>query len=221
MDLSRRPSFYGLSLLVGALLVAGAGVVHPRLAGDGAAQLGVIAATPAWRAIHWTLLFGVTLVLAGLIGGLLQRHAANAGAVPARPGAFLTAFGYGALAVNILFMTGAGGALADAYTRSDLGLTATRAVFVFDMLHPFGLAAARVGAFAIGLGTYLFGWAVVSGGVLPRWLGWAGVGAGAAGAVLALVVNETAPQVLGGVALATVWQVLVAVALVRERPAAA
>ena len=219
MDRIRRPSFYVLSLLIGSLLVGVAGLVHPKLAGDGAAQLGTIAATSAWRTIHWALLFGFVLVVTGLMG-VLERHVANAGATPARAGAFLSVFGYGALMVNVLFMTGAGWTLAQTYAQADHGLTSTRAVFLYDMVHPFGLAAMRVGAFAIGVATYAFGWAVRNGGVYPRWLGHAGIGAGLAGMGAALLFGESSPNVLAGVALATVWQLATAVALLVERPAA-
>lgn len=218
MDRIRRPSVYALALLIGSLLVGVAGILHPKLAGDGAAQLGAIAASSAWRSIHWSFLFGFVLVITGLMG-VLGRHVTNPGAMPARAAAFLAVVGYGSLAILVLFMMGAGGALAQAYTRSDAGLTATHAVFLFDMLHPFGLAAARIGAFAIGIATYAFGWAVRNGGVYPKWLGYFGIGAGLAGIMAALVFSESSPNVLAGVAAATAWQFTMAVAMLVERPA--
>ena len=54
---------YPLCLLVGALLAVVAGVLHPDLTGDGAAQLATIAQCAAWRAIHWTFLFSFPLAL--------------------------------------------------------------------------------------------------------------------------------------------------------------
>lgn len=210
-----RPSFYGLALLAGTLLLAGAALRHPVLEGDGAAQLGLIAATPAWRTIHLTLLLGIALVVAGL-SGVAGRHVAGAGEQPARAALVLAVLGYGALAANVAFMTGAGTALAGAYARGDSGITATQAVFVFDMLHPFGLVAQRFGAFVIGLSTYALGWAVVNVRLFPRWLGWVGVAAGAVGALVTLGWNENARQVLAGVVLATVWQAALAVLLLRE-----
>ncbi len=219
MSTTFRPSFSGLALLGGALLLAAAGVSHPVLTGDGAAQLALIAATPAWRMVHLTLLLGIALVVAGL-SGVAGRHVAGPGGQPARAALVLAVLGYGALAVNVAFMTGAGAALADAYARSDPGLTATQAVFVFDMLHPFGLVVQRFGALVVGLSTCALGWAAVTGEVFPRWLGWVGVAAGTLGAVTALGSNENARQVLAGVVLATVWQAALAVLLLRAgRPA--
>ncbi|MGH9258516.1 MAG: hypothetical protein ACRD08_01265, partial [Acidimicrobiales bacterium] len=201
-----RPSFGGLALLGGTLLLAAAGLFHPVLVGDGAAQLGLIAATPAWRTIHLMLLLGIALVVAGL-SGVAGRHVTGTGEQPARAALVLAVLGYGALAANVAFMTGAGTALASAYARGDSGITATQAVFVFDMLHPVGLVAQRFGAFVVGLSTSALGWAVVNVRVFPRTLGWVGVASGVIGVLAALGWNENARQVLAGVVLATVWQV--------------
>src|SRR5438309_7751465 len=69
---------YPLCLLVGALLAVVAGVLHPDLAGDGAAQLTTIAQCAGWHAIHWTFLFGFPLALTGLVG-FARMHAATPG----------------------------------------------------------------------------------------------------------------------------------------------
>ena len=45
MIVTRRPLFYGLCLLLGTLLFGIAGLKHPLLVGDGAAQLAMIAKT--------------------------------------------------------------------------------------------------------------------------------------------------------------------------------
>src|SRR2546427_11561153 len=74
-----RPVIYPLCLLVGSLLTVVAGVLHPDLRGDGAAQLAAIAQCQAWRAIHFAFLFGFTLSLTGLVG-LAGKHVGTAGA---------------------------------------------------------------------------------------------------------------------------------------------
>lgn len=207
-----RPWFHGLTLLAGAAMVAIAGSCHPMLTGDGATQLGVIAAMPAWRTIHWVIGFGYVLVLAGLTG-VWSRLAATPGATAARSGMFLSLFGYLTDLVGVMFMLGAASTLADAYRAGDPGLAATHAVFVFDMLHPAARAALRIGAFAVSLGLYGFGWGIIGGGALPRWLGWLGVGGGVAGAVIAVGGAATSTYVIAGVALATVWQLAAGVTL--------
>jgi hypothetical protein len=205
-----RPWFYALTLLAGSLTVAIAGVQHPILVGDGADHLNLIAATGGWRAIHWAFAAGYVAVVAGL-AGLGARHAATAGERAARIGAFTATFGYAISLVGILFMLGAGAALADAYVRAEPGLASTHTVFTYDMLHPSAQAAIRVGAAAVSLGLYAFGWGAVRGGVLPRWLGFAGVGSGVVGVAAAVMAAPDSAALVAGVALATVWQAVTAV----------
>src|SRR6058998_3535964 len=154
-----------------------------------AAQLTMIAEKSSWRLIHWALLFGLAFMYAGLVGVGL-RHTETAGATPARAGALIGAFAFSVWSLNILFMVGAGAQLAHAYTAADTGLTGTHAVFVYDMLHPTGLAAERLATFMLGLVAYMFGWAIRNGGVWPRWLAWAAWGVALANAAVALVFDE-------------------------------
>jgi hypothetical protein len=215
MSHDARPWFYALTLLAGSLTVGIAGVRHPTLVGDGADQLGLIAATSAWRTIHWAFAAGYVAVVAGL-AGLAARHTATPGERAARIGALTAAFGYAVSLMGVLFMLGAAAALADAYVRGAPGLSGTHAVFAYDMLHPTAQAAIRVGAAAVSLGLYAFGWAAVRGAVLPRWLGLAGVGSGVAGVAAAVVAAPDSAALVAGVALATVWQVVAAVVVLKS-----
>jgi hypothetical protein len=212
----RRPTFYGLCLLVGSLLFAIAGLMHPLLTGDGAAQLATIAATPSWRAIHWSLLFGFPLMYAGLVGVSL-RHGETPGSVPARAGILLAAFGFGVWTLNVLFMVGAGWHLARAYAAADTGLAGTHAVFVYDMLHPAGLAAERLATFTIGLVAYVFGWAVLNGRVYPRWLGWAAFAVAVVNGAVAVAFDEFSPNLFYAQGLFVTWLVALAVVMLAER----
>jgi hypothetical protein len=200
----RRSPFYPLCLLVGAVLFGVAGLLHPVLRGDGAAQLTTIAATHGWHAIHWSLLFGLPLMLVGL-AGFAERHSESPGASPARAGLVLATFAFGAWALNILFMAGAAQSLAVTYAAAEPGLTSTHAVFLYDMLHPFGLAAERLATFALGLSFYLFGWAAWNGRVLPRWLAWGAFGTGAVCLVVPLAVAETSVVLFYAQAVAVIW----------------
>lgn len=222
MAAPRRLSFYALCLLAGSLLVILGGIRHPMLVGDGAAQLEIIAGTAAWHAAHWSFLFGFALVVAGL-AGVASRLAGTPGEQAARAGICVAVFGYGIAAIGVAFMVGAGSALAGAYTQADLGLTGTRAIFIYDMLHPFAMGTIRAGAFAISLSLYAFGWSVATGGAHPRALGALGVAMGVAGVIAAFALPVTSPYVVIGTALATVWQLVMAVVmLMGERaPAAA
>lgn len=218
MVVTRRPVFYGLCLLIGTLLFGGAGAMHPLLSGDGAAQLGTVARTAAWRLIHWSLLFGLAFMYAGLIGMSL-RHNETSGASPSRAGIRLGAFAFSVWSLNILFMVGAGYQLARAYTAADTGLAGTHAVFVYDMLHPMGLAAERLATFLLGFVAYTFGWAIRNGGVWPRWLAWfAWVVAALCGGA-GLLFSETLPYMYYAQAAFVVWLLLAAIVMLFERRA--
>src|SRR5207245_3170683 len=123
----------------------------------GAAQLATVARTSAWRLIHWSLLFGLAFMYTGLVGVAL-RHSDTAGSTPARAGVVVGAFAFSVWSINILFMVGAGWQLAQAYIASDAGLTGSNAVFVYDMLHPIGLASESGATLLVGCVGYVFGW---------------------------------------------------------------
>jgi hypothetical protein len=216
---TRRPLFYGLCLLIGTLLFGGAGAMHPLLTGDGAAQLEIVARTHSWRLIHWALLFGLAFMYAGLVGVSL-RHNETPGASPSRAGIRFGAFAFGVWSLNILFMVGAGHQLAQTYAAADAGLARTHAVFVYDMMHPFGLAAERLATFLLGFVAYTFGWGIRNGAVWPRWMAWlAWVVAVLCGAV-ALVFSETLNYMYYAQATFVVWLFFASIILLSERRAA-
>lgn len=190
--------------------------MHPLLSGDGAAQLTTVARTSSWRLIHWGLLFGLAFMYAGLIGVSL-RHNDTAGSAPSRAGIRLGAFAFSVWSLNILFMVGADWQLADAYTISDTGLTGTHAVFVFDMLHPMGLAAERLATFLLGLVAYTFGWSIRNGAVWPTWLAWVAWFVAAVCGIVGLVFSETLPYMYYAQAAFVVWLFLAALVMLGER----
>jgi hypothetical protein len=214
--MTRRPVFYGLCLLVGSLLVGIAGLNHPILSGDGAAQLATVARTSHWRLIHWSLLFGLALMYAGLVGVAL-RHGETAGAIPARAGVAIGAFAFSVWAINILFMVGAGWQLAHVYSASDRGLTGTHAVFIYDMLHPMGLAAERLATFMLGLVAYVFGWTIRNGGIWPKWLAWLAWLVAVVDGAVAVAFSEFSPNLFYGQALFVTWLAATAVVMLAER----
>jgi hypothetical protein len=219
MVVTRRPLFYGLCLLIGTLLFGGAGAVHPVLSGDGAAQLGTVARTAGWRLIHWSLLFGLAFMYAGLVGVSL-RHNDTPGASPSRAGIRLGAFAFSVWSLNILLMVGAGYQLGRTFAAADAGLARTHAVFLYDMMHPFGLAAERLATFLLGFVAYTFGWGIRNGAVWPRWMAWlAWVVAVLCGGV-ALVFSETLNYMYYAQGTFVLWLLLAAIILLSERRAA-
>jgi hypothetical protein len=214
VSFSRR-LVYPLCLVAGSLLAVVAGALHPDIVAlDGAGQLGVIARSPAWPAIHWGFLFSFPLALIGLVG-VVGRHVGTAGESATRAGVMLATFAYALWVIIVAFMGGAGWALARSFATADAGMTATRAVFLFDMLRPFALATQRVAGFALGLATLLFGWGLLDGKVLPRWLGAAALAAGGVGIVLALVFREDTKADQAAFVLPVVWQLVAAVVMLR------
>ena len=205
---------FPVCLLTGSLLTIVAGTLHPDLTGDGAAQLTTIAQSEAWRAIHWGFLFSFPLALTGLVG-LARAHAGTSGENAVRAGLIVGTFAYAAWMVIVAFMAGAGWSLARSFMMADPGMTATRAVFAFDMLHPFALAAQRVAGFALGVATCLFAWGVLDGKVLPRWLGTGGVTAGAVAMGLALFFREDTKADQAAFVLPVFWQLVTAGVMLR------
>ena len=203
---------YPLSLLAGTLLIVVAAVSHPNLEGDGAEQLEAIARCAAWPAIHWAFLFGFVVSVVGLVG-VVGRHVGTPGESAARAGILVAVLAYGAWSVIVAFMGGSGWALAQSYVAGEPGMTATRAVFVYDMVRPFALTAQRLGGFALGVSTLLFGWGAVRGKVVPPWLAWAGVGSGLVGIALAVAFGEATKADQAAFVLPVLWQLAAAVVL--------
>jgi len=220
MPPAHRSPTYPLCLLTGTLFVIVAALMHPDLAGDGADQLRTIARSDAWRAIHWAFLFGFVLSLTGLVGAV-GHYRGTAGEDAARGGVIVGAFAYGAWMVVVTFMLGAGWTLARRYVAGDPGMTATDAVFVYDMVRPFALAAQRIAAFALGVSTYLLGWGALRARLEARWLGWSGVASGLAAIALALLFGEATKADQAAFVPPVLWQLGLAVALLAERSRAA
>jgi hypothetical protein len=127
------------------------------------------------------------------------------------------AFAFAVWSLNILFMVGPGWQLAHAYTASDTGLTGTHAVFVYDMLHPMGLAAERLATFMLGLVAYTFGWTIRNGGVWPKWVAWMAWGVALVDSAVAVVFSEFSPIMYYGQALFVIWLAATAVVMLAER----
>jgi hypothetical protein len=216
MTAAQRQLSYPLCLLAGALLIIVGGALHPDLVGDGAAQLSTIAHSDAWRAVHWAFLFGFALCLTGLVG-LVHRHGATPGEGAVRAGVVVGTLAYAAWLVIVAFMAGTGWALAQNYIAAEPGMTGTRAIFLYDMIHPFALAAQRFAGFTLGISTYLFGWGVVQGRVLPRWLGWSGVASGLIAIALAVACDERTKADQAAFVLPVLWQFVTALVLLAGR----
>jgi hypothetical protein len=213
VERASRHWLLGITLVGGSLLVGVAGLFHPVLTGDGAAQLNAIAATGRWRLIHWSISFGYVIAVAGL-AGIASLHASSAGAGAARVGGSLATLGYAVSLVGVLFMLGAASGLAQAHRQR--AVDSNDAVFLYEMLHPFVLGMLRIGAFAVSLGVATLGWAMKTARLWMSWLGWLGVGAGVAGALADVVLPAHSPAIVTGIGLAAIWQLVTGLLLVLQ-----
>jgi len=201
----RSPRWSAWSLLVGALAFGAAGLFHPFLTGDAAAQLATIACTPHWRLIHWTLLFSFPLMQAGILG-LVARHLETPGASLLRTGAMLATFGFGIWALNVLLMVGTGWTLAQ--TPADPGTQA-----LYAGIHPFGLAAERLATFTMGVALVVLSRGIRVGKVFGRWLAETGTATGLINVAAAVLFAETSQIMYVGQGIIIAWLAAVAVVM--------
>src|SRR5919199_3510044 len=188
-----------VALLLGTALLGVGGVVHPVLAGDAAAQLRMIAATPHWRTLHLVMLAGSGLVIAGIWVRLLDRATISA---PVLAALALVALGIGINALNIAFMAGAGWHMATLFHGGE-----SQMIPLFDATHPIGLMAARFGNFLVALGALALGWAEWHDASRPRLIALLAWLAAAGGVVGVLFFNEASQLALAAGALLSGWQV--------------
>ena len=207
-SLDARPALATLTrvlaagLLIGTLLLAVGGAMHPMLNGDASAQLRTIGGTVRWREIHLIMLAGSVLVL----GGVWVRLFRARGDVRLMLVASLALISLGIAinALDIAYMAGAGWRMAARFQGGDASM-----VTLYDVTHPIGRVAARLGNAIVVLGALALGWAETadaeSGGRWAAGLAWL---AAAGGAVGVLFFDEGSPFVLAAVTLLCGWQVL-------------
>jgi hypothetical protein len=195
--------FLAVALLVGTALHGVGALVHPVLAGDGAAKLRMIADTAQWRPLHLAMLAGSGLIVAGIWVRLVDDRAFVR--APLVAALAVISIGITINALNIAYMAGAGSHMAARFAAGDVGI-----VPLFDATHPIGLMSARFGNFIIALGAVALGWGEWHDAEprrLDAILAWI---AAAGGLVGAIFFHESSRIALGAVALLSGWQVVAA-----------
>jgi hypothetical protein len=224
VDLDRRIYLIGgVAAIVGSLMGMVGNLIHPATPLDdpeGVAR--VIAESDAWTAIHLVIVFGITLMLGGLVALYQSIGDSRAGAL-ARFGLAAGIAGI-AIGVVLVILDGVGAKqLADewAIAPQDERSTALRIVLANETIN-FALASSFNIVFA-GATFILFGLAVATSGVYRSSIGWVVVIAGTASVGAGLIqafVGEptTASRVLTiiGPTVITLWLLAIGVLLVRK-----
>ena len=196
-----------IALLLGTALLGVGAALHPMLAGDAAAQLRTISATPYWRSLHLAMLAGSGLVIAGVWVRLVTDRGSSSPLVAALA---LITVGVAINALDIAFMAGSGTRMAALFAS---GQTAVQSVF--DATHPIGLMAARFGNFIVALGALALGLIESRDPMRPRWLAWLAWLAAAGGFIGVLFFDEASRFALAAVALLSGWEIATAVRALR------
>jgi Domain of unknown function (DUF4386) len=212
--------------IVGALLGMVGNLVHPATPLDdpeGVAR--TIADSGTWVPVHLAIVVGLVLML----GGLVALGQSIRGGLPGALARLGTAAAVAGIAVGLILVIVDGVAakqLADAWAAAPAGerATALRVVLAEETIN-FSLAALFNILFA-GATFILYGLAVASSGLYPRWLGWvavaAGVGSVAAGLVQAVAGEPTSlSRVLTIIfpTVITLWLVELSVLVLRRAAA--
>lgn len=193
-----------VALLLGTALLGAGAILHPVLEGDAATQLRLIAATSAWRAVHFTMLAGSALVMLGIWVRLVLDSSGSAKVLA--PALGVITVGLAICALNISFMAGSGWRMAQLFQNGDASMAA-----LFDATHPIGLMAARFGNFIIALGALVLGlieWRDRSRPRMLAWLAWLAAVVGLGGVAF---FDEGSRFTLAAAVLLSGWQLVVGV----------
>src|SRR6266542_1357557 len=212
----------GASAIVGAVLGMVGNLLHPVTPIDdpeGVAR--VIANSEIWVAIHLVILFGIILMLGGLVAIYHSIRGGIAGAL-ARFGLFAAVVGATVGLVLVILDGVAARQLAQEWAAAPADQKAT-ALSLVHANETSNFALASLFNFVFAAATFiLFGLAVALSDVFPRWLGWivfvAGVASIGAGLIQAYVGEPTgASRILTifGPTVITLWLLVVGILLVR------
>jgi hypothetical protein len=198
-------------LLLGTVLLGIASAAHPMLDGDAAAQLRTIAGTRGWRAIHITMLVGSAAVITGLWARLTIAQPSSTVVDRLLIGVLaVLAIGIAMNALDMAFMVGAGARMAERFAAGDATMPA-----IFDVAHPIGRAAARLGNIVVAVAALVLGlieWEEPRSTIraLLAWL------AAAGGIVGVAFFGDDSRLILAAVALLSGWQLAVALKALRD-----
>jgi hypothetical protein len=196
-------------LLLGTLLLLGAGAMHPVLPLTGPGDLALIGGMAHWRTVHLVLLYATGLCIAGIWARWLTGNALER---PSLAAAFVL-FGLGMAlnGVNIAFMTGAGTYFAVLFEQ---GIRVSNEIY--QAMHLFAVMTGRLGGFLISLAAGIIALSTRAGGQDPRWLIRVAGVAAIAGLLGNLLAPAGHPLMLVVIGVLGVWQVVTAIRILRS-----
>jgi hypothetical protein len=196
-------------LLAGTVMLGAGAIAHPILPSDPVAQLGVMAATPYWRAIHHLMIAGSGLVIAGIWVRLyIDRSHLTALLLLALA---TVAVGLAFNASNVEFMAGAGTADAARFAAGDTSIIPS-----FAARHTAALAAARLGNTLVVIGCLVLGWVEWRDPGRPVWIAALAWLSSLCGLIGVTVFDPGSRGALAAVAFVSLWAAATAVLVIRS-----
>lgn len=196
-------------LLAGTIMLGAGAIAHPMLPADPAAQLGVMATTPYWRAIHHLMIAGSGLV----IGGIWVRVYIDRSRLTGLLVLALTtvAVGLAFNSWNVEFMAGTGSADAVRFASGDMSVVPS-----FASRHTIALNAARLGNALVVLGCLPLGWVEWRDPGRPVWIAVLAWLSSLCGIVGVTAFDPGSRGALAAVAFVSIWAAATAVLALRS-----
>jgi hypothetical protein len=198
-----------VGLLAGTIMLGAGAALHPMLPADPQTQLGVMAATPYWRAIHHLMIAGSGLVIGGIWVRLYIDRSRLTGLLVLALA--VVALGLAFNAWNVEFMAGTGTVDASRFASGDMSVVPS-----FASRHITALGAARLGNTLVVLGCLPLGWVEWRDPGRPVWiavLAWLSSLCGIAGVT---VFDPGSRGALAAVAFVSLWAAATAVLALRS-----
>jgi hypothetical protein len=195
-------------LLAGTIMLGAGAVAHPVLPADPEAQLGVMAATPYWRAIHHLMIAGSGLVIGGIWVRLYIDRSRLTGLLVLALA--VVAVGLAFNAWNVEFMAGTGATDAARFASGDMSVVPS-----FASRHITSLDAARLGNALVVLGCLPLGWVEWRDPGRPVWIAVLAWVASLCGIVGVTVFDPGSRGALAAVAFVSLWAAATAVLALR------
>jgi hypothetical protein len=196
-------------LLAGTIMLGAGAIAHPMLPADPMAQLGVMAATPYWRAIHELLIAGSGLVIAGIwVRVYIDQSRLTAPLVLALA---TVAIGLAFNAWDVAFMAGTGTADATRFAAGDTSIISS-----FAASHTAGLSAARLGNMLVVAGCLVLGWIEWRDPGRPVWIAGLAWLSSLCGIIGVTAFDPGSREALAAVAFVSLWAAATAVLVIRS-----